>query len=96
MGTLSETLVPKYDSAKSFYGKAVVNRYQDHITLVSYRTEVATVKYTDKGISVQVLIDALTKTTTRHVKEFLKQLGVKADSKSQIIDDYGVYDIDWR
>lgn len=91
-GYITEELVPRYDSHKSFYGKAVVRKHDNYATLVSYKTDVAVIKFTDK-FSVQVLTDALTSTTLRHVKEFLKQYGIKAESKSQIIDDYGVHEL---
>lgn len=93
IGNVTEELVPRYDSCKSFYGKAVVRKHDDYFTLVSYKTDVAVVKFTDNKFSVQVLEDVLTPTTLRHVKEFLKQRGIKAESKSQIIDDYGVHEL---
>ena len=35
------------------------------------------------------VVDTYSQTTLRHIKEFLKQNGFKADSKKQIMEDYG-------
>ena len=88
IGNVTEELVPRYDSCKSFYGKAVVRKHDDYSTLVSYKTDVAVVKFTDNKFSVQVLEDVLTPTTLRHVKEFLKQHGIKAVFVSSTSDEF--------
>jgi hypothetical protein len=74
-----------YDSRKSFYNKAVVENTNDKITLYSYNTRVAEI---NNG-KVQ-LFNAwdYSSTTLRHTKEFLKQNGFNAESKSQIAKDY--------
>lgn len=76
----------RFDSRKSFYGKAKVstNEHGDMI-LTSYSTDVAVIA--DGVAKVKGLYS---NTTTRHIKEFLKQNGFKADSSKQIIEDYGV------
>ena len=63
-------LTPNYDSAKSFYRKAYVdvNRDNTRITLISYDTATCTI---DKGKIT--LLKPYSQTTTRHIKEFLKQ-----------------------
>ena len=63
-------LTPNYDSAKSFYRKAYVDVNNDYtrITLISYGTAVCTI---DKGKIT--LLEPYSRTTTRHIKEFLKQ-----------------------
>ena len=63
-------LTPNYDSAKSFYHKAYVNVNRDNtrITLISYDTAVCTI---DKGKIT--LLEPYSRTTIRHIKEFLKQ-----------------------
>ncbi len=76
-------LVPKYDVRDSFYHKAVVERGRGGIVLKSYGTKVAEIR----GGSATVR-DTHTSTTLRHVKEFLKQHGFKAETKKQILEDY--------
>lgn len=91
-------LIPKYDSRKSFYNKAVVetefnDTYKAYIvTLYSY--EVPVVRLTS---NVDTLDDYAVRllprwdhsaTTLRHVKEFLRQNGFKAETKAQIERDY--------
>ena len=64
-------LTPKYDSRKSFYGKAKV-LYLDNgmIQLQSYDTIVCE---TDNNGNFKMLWDGKTQTTSRHIKEFTKQ-----------------------
>lgn len=85
-------LKPRYDSAKSFYGKAKIVRQKDHVSLYSYKTLVAMIEFDDSGFRAYITNDEylLTKTTMRHIKEFLKQYDFKADTKYQMIRDYGV------
>ncbi len=78
-------LVPRFDTAKSYYGKAQVELITDGAILYSYGTIVA--KFQHGLVSVEV--DKLTQTTLRHVKEFLKQNGYVAETKKQIIANYG-------
>lgn len=76
-------LKPMYDSRKSFYGKAkiVVNEGITH--LISYDTWVARI---ENGKAV--VTGLYSATTTRHIKEFLKQHNFKADNSKQIMKDY--------
>lgn len=77
-------LKPSYNSQKSFYGKARVVSRDGRLILISYRTEVA---YISNGKAhVNGLYSA---TTTRHIKDFLKQNGFRVESSKQIIQDYG-------
>ena len=73
---------PLYDSHQSFYGKALVERwdteYGMQYVLKSYGTVVAKVTptYSDDDIttySVEIGMGYLSATTLRHVKEFLAQ-----------------------
>ena len=73
---------PLYDSRQSFYGKALVERWDTgngmQYVLKSYGTTVATVTptYSDEDIttySVEIAMGCLSATTLRHVKEFLAQ-----------------------
>ncbi len=80
-----------YDSRKSFYGKARVEVEQDCLkggriiikTLFSYNTKVAFIE-NDKAF----ILGQWSATTTRHIKEFLKQQGFKVESTKQILKDY--------
>ena len=66
-------LEPKYERVKSYYHKAIIIIWSDNsISLKSYNTEVCTIA---KGkIYIQ---DTYTKTTLRHIKEFLRQHGAE-------------------
>lgn len=76
-----ELLEPKYDSRKSFYGKADVEGNK----LYSYDTLVAEIVNGEPKV-----YNLQSATTLRHVKEFLKQKGFKAETKAQIMKDYFV------
>ena len=80
-------LEPKYDSRKSFYGKAQVDTgdNDDKKRLYSYDTLVAEIKD-----GKPVVYGTYSATTLRHIKEWLKQLGFKAETSKQIMNDYGV------
>lgn len=86
---MKKQLKPIYDKAISFYGKAETERTSDSIVLYSYNTKVAEIKG-DKVILNNKIDDNLlfSNTTLRHIKEFLKQNGFKAETKQQIIKDY--------
>lgn len=77
-------LYPRYDSRASFYGKAKEIEYDDgRVELKSYSTIVAVIK--DGKAMVNGWYSA---TTGRHIKEFLKQHGFKAENKAQILKVY--------
>lgn len=80
-------LCPYYDSAKSFYGKAKVIEIENDVFLVSYDTIVA---FFNRDTKVAKVIDTYSATTLRHIKEFLKQSGFKAETKKQIEKNYCV------
>ena len=79
-------LTPKFDSRKSFYGKAKISFEGDRRLLLSYGTPVAFIE-PDR---TPVMLDGWdsTQTTLRHVKEFLKQNDLKAESLEQMRRDY--------
>ena len=79
-------LTPKFDSRKSFYGKANISFEGDRRLLLSYGTPVAFIE-PDRP---PVMLDGWdsTQTTLRHVKEFLKQNDLKAESLEQMRRDY--------
>jgi hypothetical protein len=76
---------PSYDSRKSFYGKADIRVEGNKKILKSYSTDVA---YIDLDTGKAVVNGMYSNTTLRHIKEFLKQNGFKADSWKQIEKDY--------
>lgn len=78
-------LCPYYDSAQSFYGKAKVIEIENDVFLVSYDTIVA---FYNRETKIAEVIDTYSATTLRHIKEFLKQNGFKAETKKQIERDY--------
>lgn len=78
-------LRPEYDSRKSFYNKARVNTDDPSgEKLFSYNTLVAEMKD-----GKPVVYGTYSATTLRHIKEWLKQHGFKADNGKQIMKDYG-------
>lgn len=78
-------LCPYYDSAKSFYGKARVVEIENDVFLVSYETIVA---FFNRKTKIAQVVDTFSPTTLRHIKEFLRQSGFKAETKKQIEKDY--------
>ena len=81
-------LAPVHDARKSFYGKALVFDLGSGILeLHSYGTPVARIY---KATGTVELLEAWSQsaTTLRHVKEFLRQHGFKAETKAQIEGDY--------
>lgn len=80
-------LMAKFDSRKSFYGKAIVvtspTPFGEYNSLYSYGTLVAETVNGNARV-----YGFYSPTTLRHIKEFLKQNGFKAESKSQIAKDY--------
>lgn len=78
-------LTPIFENTKSYYGKAKVIILSDRVQLQSYNTIVAEIN--DDTHKVTVFGD-YSATTLRHIKEFLKQSGEKAETKKQILNDY--------
>lgn len=73
-----EELRTIYDNTKSFYKKAFVEKCNDRIKLYSYDTHVATIYLTESGRYYSLNSDVeesllFSKTTLRHIKEFLHQ-----------------------
>ena len=79
-------LIPRHDSRASFYNKAKVRINDGDLELISYTTRVAVI-HSDDTASVY---GSYSNTTLRHIKEFLRQNGFKAESKAQILNDYGI------
>jgi hypothetical protein len=78
-------LCPYYDSAQSFYGKAKVIEIENDVFLLSYETIVA---FYNRETKIAKVVDTYSATTLRHIKEFLRQSGFKAETKKQIERDY--------
>lgn len=86
-------LTPQHSSQKSFYGKANVRKEfigTGYVyTLTSYTTDVATIFQNGNGDFAKATVyDTHSPTTLKHIKEFLKQYGYKAETKKQIEEDY--------
>jgi len=81
-------LEPQYDRRKSFYGKAKV--YGDttgHLLLMSYSTIVAEITdgiATEDGRPSVKVNGWYSRTTARHINEFLYQHGFKAMTKKEM------------
>lgn len=74
-------LMPRYDSRKSFYNKAIVEENEKEIVLYSYNTKVAII---DKISNNCKVIGTYSNTTLRHIKEFLLQNNFSCGSKQEI------------
>lgn len=80
-----------YDNRKSFYNKATVTEDKNGKYLTSYNTVVARITDKNNGYKIAPYAEVYgtySQTTLRHIKEFLKQNGFKAESKAQIEKDY--------
>jgi len=74
-----------HDNRKSFYQKAKVRYEGDRQILKSYSTDVA---YIENG---KARVNGMySQTTLRHIKEFLKQNGFKAETWAQMEKDYSM------
>ena len=64
-------LEARYDSRKSFYGKAhIIDHGNNHFELQSYDTIVAEI---NNGVVVWDALGEYSQTTNRHIREFIKQ-----------------------
>lgn len=77
-------LTPKHDARASFYRKAFVKNENNKLILRSYNTDVAFIENGKATVNGTYL-----STTLGHIKEFLRQHGFKAETKEQILKDYG-------
>lgn len=76
-------LKPVFENVKSYYSKATVKIEDNKKTLISYNTKVAEIE--DGKIKVY---NTQSKTTVRHIREFLRQNGFKNMSKKEIEQYY--------
>ena len=81
-----EFLEPRFDGAQSFYRKAEIVQTRTGFLLESFRVPVVLISEKKAFLGTDW---NHSRTTIRHVKEFLKQQGYKAESKEQILKDYG-------
>lgn len=72
-----------HDGRKSFYKKAYVIENDGVVSLRSYQTIVCEIIEGKPQV-----YGTYSNTTLRHIKEFLKQHGFKAENSSQILNDY--------
>lgn len=91
-------LEPRYDSRKSFYGKAIVevqeNGYEQTKDLYSYGTRVASVVHNfEKNIKTYSYYGKYSQTTSRHQKEFFKQEGLTDKEIKELIKNGTLYDL---
>lgn len=97
-------LEPRYDSRKSFYGKAFVevqkNDYNQTKDLYSYGTLVASVVHDfEKNIKTYSYYGRYSQTTSRRQKEFFKQEGLIDKEIKELIkngtfvEDLSMYDL---
>lgn len=77
-------LQPIFDTRKSFYKKAHVITENDTITLISYSTKVAEIKDGKAKI-----FGTYSRTTVRHINDFLYQNGFKVGTKKELMEWYG-------
>ena len=86
-------LIPVFSNVKSFYGKAKVQLNKtgntEVYTLFSYDTKVATcVKDTEANNMTCTLVDIFSSTTTRHQKEFFRQMGMSEKEVDEFFKEY--------
>ena len=78
-------LIPQFDSRKSFYKKAMVKTEDNQKTLYSFDAKVCIINL---DLKTAQIISLFSETTTRHIKEFLKQNGFKVEDTNQLRKDY--------
>lgn len=80
-----------YDARQSFYGKAIIKEQQydnfNAFILYSYGTEVASVEKYKNGLTIYYYNGKYSQTTTRHQKEFFKQLGLNNAQIKTLFDN---------
>ena len=94
-------LEPKNDRANSFYHKAKVVEEFGTLSLISYKSCICQIRKKGEDDVEVVVYDVkdyygksltFSNTSIRHLKEFLIQNGLTADSKAQICKDYIIVD----
>ena len=88
MSDMYYELAPVFDNCKSFYGKARVKVDGNALQLVSYSTVVAVVTYLPDGAKLARITGIYSRTTARHIREFLRQHGFKPGPKAELISEF--------
>ena len=78
-------LIPKFDSRKSFYKKAMVKTEDNQKILYSFDAKVCIINL---DLNTAQIISLFSNTTTRHIKEFLLQNNFKVENNTQLRKDY--------
>lgn len=81
-------LEPQYDTRKSFYKKARVVVEGDNKTLYSYNTKVCEIKMSPETKAEANILGFYSQTTTRHIKDFLYQYGLKVGNQQFLFENY--------
>lgn len=86
-------LIPIHSNAKSFYGKAKVKTVETDstkvMTLYSYDTKAACVVLDkETGSKTYNLFGVFSQTTTRHQKEFFRQMGMTEKEVDEFFKEY--------
>lgn len=81
-------LFPEYDKRQSFYGKAHVITLENEEILISYETPVAKIIYEPNKEPQALIFGKWSMTTTRHIKEFLRQNRIDYDSTNDMYKRY--------
>lgn len=81
-------LTPMFETCKSYYGKARVKVDGDDLQLFSYSTAVAIVTYLPDGAKLAHITGVYSRTTVRHIREFLRQHGFKPGTKAELIGEF--------
>lgn len=81
-------LIPIFDTVKSFYGKAKVEHNGINKKLFSYNTLVASIVYDNETKErIVEVYNTQSRTTLRHIKEFLKQANIHDCNTKKIIEE---------
>ena len=82
---MNTLLNPIYENKKSYYNKAKIIFEDGKILLKSYSTIVAYIENNKAYVK-----GLYSHTTTRHIKEFLRQNNFKVVNSNQLLNDYGI------
>lgn len=77
-------LRPVYDSRASFYDKAVLHIFSEHVDLFSFGTRVATIRNDGKLLEI---FGYYSMTTGRHIREFALQYGFSKDITKKMMEN---------
>ena len=81
-------LEPNFDTRKSFYKKARVEKEGEKKSLYSYSTKVCEIDYSKENSERVNILGFYSNTTLRHIKDFLYQEGFKVGSQQFLREEY--------